>query len=154
MTFDLGLKTCGLFSSYQVILGPCDPKFHSLPEETVRLRHEMSHQVKVFWWWRKRQFGPSVVSIPAETDQFNTPVNLTVAPDIWNKMAERGWRKQVACIYYSLKLFTSAYYKTWNVKRPRVNSVFLKCGGTLVLLLFSHFCTDLRGFHSCMLHGG
>lgn len=33
-----------------------------------------------------QRFGTSVVSFPAETDQFTPSANLMVAPDIWNKL--------------------------------------------------------------------
>lgn len=55
-----------------------------------------------------------------------------VAPDIWNKVREAEQSKLHVFIIYFFKLFTSASYKTWNVKRPRVNNVFLKCNRTFV----------------------
>lgn len=55
-----------------------------------------------------RTFGASVVSIPAETDQFNTSVNLMVAPGIWNK---NDWERlnKANCIYLLLLFFEVIY---------------------------------------------
>lgn len=135
LTFDLGLKTCWHLSSNQVILGPFDKKPHSLPEETGQQDEAQNVSSETGSWFvvETQRFGTSVVSFPAETDQFTPPANLMVAPDIWNKLRpSEAEQSKLHLLLFFLKLFTSASYKTWNVKRPRVNNVFLKCNRTFV----------------------
>lgn len=118
---------CWHFSSEQVILGPCDEKSHSLPEETTQQdeTQTVSSEKNLLVCG-----GNSNISHVCGCCSRDGSIECFREPDGGTTHLEqkdlRGWTKQIAFIYYYfLKLFTSASYKTWNVKRPRVNHVLL-----------------------------
>lgn len=103
-------------------------------KQVSRMRHKMSHQKQdPGLWWKLK--GLARLWWVFQQKPISLLLQLTWW---WHQTSGTNWDwarlNKANCIYLLLflKLFTSASYKTWNVKRPRVNNVLLKCNRTCV----------------------
>lgn len=145
-TLDPGLKTCRLFSSHRVILGPCEQQHLKKPFSLSEAAAQQDETPECL-----RCIQRLTHLRGAERDPFNTSLNPTVAPDLLNKMTKRGGTKQTAFIiifwsYLHLLLTKHGMWRNLNV--------FLKCNrrDMCFFFFFLHWLFFLHFFptHTCL----